>query len=195
MGKFLCVKGVVFFTWWQGVAIVILQGQGIIQTWGKWNADDVANGLQDCLICVEMFCFAIAHSFTFTHEEYHPNHVRGSTARGSSDSNSLMNEGGGVRVSEKLDQDDKDRQKTFNDQQGSGLGTEDDTSVDDSAYTAPIIRTLHAPMTFREAFWSSTFPKETLKDIKRLRNGVSDQIMSRDHAMISMASLQHAESI
>jgi len=34
--------------------------------------DDVASGLQDYLVCVEMFYFAIAHKFTFTYLEYLP---------------------------------------------------------------------------------------------------------------------------
>ena len=68
--KFLCVKGVVFFTWWQGVAIAALQANGLIRDLGEWTADDVASGLQDYLITVEMLIFAIAHSYTFGHEEY-----------------------------------------------------------------------------------------------------------------------------
>jgi hypothetical protein len=68
--KFLCVKGVVFFTWWQGVAIAVLQSNGLIRELGSWTSDDVASGLQDYLITVEMLFFAIAHSYTFGYEEY-----------------------------------------------------------------------------------------------------------------------------
>lgn len=78
MGKFLCIKGVVFFTWWQGVLIAVLKNNGLINGIGNWAKEDVANGLQDYLICVEMFCFAIAHSFTFTHKEYLPNRLSSS---------------------------------------------------------------------------------------------------------------------
>jgi hypothetical protein len=73
LGKFLCIKGVVFFTWWQGVGLAVLKSSGWIPEIGTWDKNDVANGLQDYLICVEMFCFAIAHAFTFTHKEYLPN--------------------------------------------------------------------------------------------------------------------------
>ena len=72
LGKFLCVKGVVFFTWWQSLGIFFLRSHGIIDDLGSWSGDDVANGLQDYLVCVEMFFFAVAHSFTFTHLEYMP---------------------------------------------------------------------------------------------------------------------------
>ena len=70
VGKFLCVKGVVFFTWWQGFGISVLKSYGIIDGMGSWSSDDVADGLQDYLICVEMLAFAIAHMYTFTYVEY-----------------------------------------------------------------------------------------------------------------------------
>jgi len=70
IGKFLCIKGVIFFTWWQSVLIAILKTVGIISEVGSWEAKDVAQGLQDYLVCIEMFLFAIAHSFTYTYKEY-----------------------------------------------------------------------------------------------------------------------------
>lgn len=88
MGKFLCIKGVVFFTWWQGALIAALKNKGLIKNIGKWDKDDVANGLQDYLICIEMFCFAIAHAFTFTHTEYLPNREGGDHNTSSNSNNS-----------------------------------------------------------------------------------------------------------
>jgi Organic solute transporter Ostalpha len=72
LGKFLCVKGVVFFTWWQGVIIFYLRAHGVIEDIGDWKADEVANGLIDYCVVVEMVLFAIAHSYTFTFLEYLP---------------------------------------------------------------------------------------------------------------------------
>jgi hypothetical protein len=100
LGKFLCIKGVVFFTWWQGVLIVMLENKGLIKDVGNWDKDDVANGLQDYLICVEMFCFAIAHSFTYTHNEYLPNHNGGirSDSNQSLQGNAFEEDGDGVDI-------------------------------------------------------------------------------------------------
>lgn len=128
LGKFLCVKGVVFFTWWQSVVIFYLRAHGFIDEVGTWKADDVANGLQDYCICIEMVFFAIAHSYTFTYKEYLPRSPPAS-----------------------INED----------------------------YCPPNIRTLPNPMGFRDAFWSSTLPKETMEDIQRLRNGV-DSVMNQN---------------
>ena len=46
-------------------------------------------------------------------------------------------------------------------------------------YRIPVIRQLHAPMSFSQAFWSSTVPNETLNDIKRFSRGASSIIAER----------------
>ena len=118
VGKFLSVKALVFFTWWQSVCISILyqmdliphyhssgtgggtkamlsqqealalddhggQGLSMASTAAaaaagaavEWTPEDVAKGLQDYLICIEMFVAAIVHSFVFPHTEYSPQAV------------------------------------------------------------------------------------------------------------------------
>lgn len=76
VGKFLSVKALVFFTWWQSLGISILFQMGMIPHYtsfdnGKeWTAEAVAKGLQDWLICIEMFCAAIVHTFVFPHTDY-----------------------------------------------------------------------------------------------------------------------------
>ena len=87
VGKFLSVKALVFFTWWQSVGISILFQMGMIPHYSfaegdgdgdgdgedsnlDWTAEDVAKGLQDYLICIEMFGAAILHTFVFPHTDY-----------------------------------------------------------------------------------------------------------------------------
>lgn len=51
LAKFLCIKGVVFFTYWQGIGIAMAQSAGLIKARDKWttyDTDDVAAGLQAC---------------------------------------------------------------------------------------------------------------------------------------------------
>jgi hypothetical protein len=144
LGKFLCIKGVVFFTWWQGVIIFYLRDHGIIDRMGAWSSIDVANGLIDYCIVIEMVGFAIAHSYTFTYTEYLPGRLPPPSSA-----------------------------------QASVANAEDGDDDDDLNGEAPSRRhpyrppaTLHRPMKFRDALWSSTVPHETIQDIQRLRAGI-----------------------
>jgi len=81
VGKFLSVKALVFFTWWQSVAISMLYQMDMIphyndsKTTINLSPEDVAKGLQDYLICIEMFFAAIVHTLVFPHTEYSPQEV------------------------------------------------------------------------------------------------------------------------
>ncbi|CAH0560433.1 unnamed protein product [Brassicogethes aeneus] len=69
--KFLCIKAVVFFSFFQGVMIDLLVYSGAISTSGK--TDDglgLSTRLQDFLICIEMCLAAIAHHYSFSYEPY-----------------------------------------------------------------------------------------------------------------------------
>ncbi|XP_010775105.1 transmembrane protein 184C-like, partial [Notothenia coriiceps] len=73
VGKFLCVKMVVFVSFWQAVFIALLVKAGVISvdsTWDWKSVEAIATGLQDFVICVEMFLAAIAHHFSFTYKPY-----------------------------------------------------------------------------------------------------------------------------
>lgn len=73
LSKFLCIKMVIFASYWQGVAIGLLVHLGIIHT-GEWttysNPKDIGAGLQDFLICIEMFVAALAHAYAFPPRDY-----------------------------------------------------------------------------------------------------------------------------
>ena len=164
LGKFLCVKGVVFFTWWQGVVIFYLQAHGIIADVGSWSGDEVANGLIDYCVCIEMVAFAMAHSYTFTYTEYLPSTVEQALAE--------------------YEQQQQQHQQQQQQQSSSNH------SSSSSTYRPPA--TLSRPMKFKDAWISSTFPTETLHDIRRLQNGV-DQAVNQvtDPGAISLQDIDH----
>ena len=66
------VIGLVFFTFWQGMLFTVFTMMGIIHENSKktWSADAVQAGLEDFVICIEMFFFAIAHAYVFGYSEY-----------------------------------------------------------------------------------------------------------------------------
>ena len=61
------LQAVVFFSYWQSVALAIMARLGLIRSadWSTYDADDVAAGLQNFLICVEMFLAAVMHAHAF----------------------------------------------------------------------------------------------------------------------------------
>ena len=182
LGKFLCVKGVVFFCWWQGVLIFYLEAHGIISNAGsRWSAQDVAYGLIDYCIVLEMVLFAIAHSYTFTYKDYLPSnlppeylaqqhqHQNDDTvmdAEHGRDSGSSRAESNPQSPEHNHDADDDAMPVTT----GNLQATQSGSSVTSRASYRPPA-TLDRPMGFTDAFWSSTLPKETIEDIQRLRVG------------------------
>ena len=184
LGKFLCVKGVVFFTWWQSLGIFFLKANGIIGGLGNWDADEVANGLQDYLISVEMLGFAVAHGITFTEKEYLP-----------------------AGYGDHADEDGMGRHFSGTDNDRVGLLSfreemeyrENNEAGGGEEYQPPTIRTLHSRGNVSDAFWSATLPKEALDDIRRLRKGVSNQVQGGDlddrGLIISMTVMDEAEVI
>jgi hypothetical protein len=139
---------VVFFTWWQGVIIFYLKAHGIIDDIGAWTGEQVANGLIDYCICIEMVFFSIAHAYTFTYQEYLP-----------------------ATVQEAI----SEYERTVTSENSSGDNGHFRTPRR-APYRPP--ETLPRPMKFRDAFWSSTLPSETVQDIRRLRSGV-DRVVSQ----------------
>ncbi|CCI42094.1 unnamed protein product [Albugo candida] len=84
--KFLAIKAVIFFTYWQSLTISALETLGIIsEDWeigcpNCWDAQKIASALNDFIICVEMLIFAIAHHYAFAIEDFlHSSSVIGTT--------------------------------------------------------------------------------------------------------------------
>jgi len=71
MPKFLCVKGILFFSFWQSIFISILVAAGAITKLGPYtDSEHISLGLTDCLICLEMPIFAIAHQYAFSSNDF-----------------------------------------------------------------------------------------------------------------------------
>jgi hypothetical protein len=79
LGKFLCIKAVVFFSFWQSVFLAILQAAGAFNSINpdkkKNTCKPDCNGwdatqIQDLLICTEMLIAAIAHHFVFSYKPF-----------------------------------------------------------------------------------------------------------------------------
>lgn len=67
LAKFLCIKLVVFFSFWQGCLISALVYFGVIKDTPYFPA---ANTLQDFVVCLEMLFFAIAHHYVFSYKDF-----------------------------------------------------------------------------------------------------------------------------
>lgn len=77
--KFLVVKAVVFFTFWQSVLLVLLFKTKVINYKPApdehYTESEVIARIQDFIVCVEMTLAAISHHYAFPYREFHdPNH-------------------------------------------------------------------------------------------------------------------------
>ncbi len=69
--KFLCIKLIIFASYWQGFFLSILQFAGAIpNNVPGYTPDNLAAAIQDALICCEMPIFAIAHWYAFSWQDY-----------------------------------------------------------------------------------------------------------------------------
>ncbi|KII85639.1 hypothetical protein PLICRDRAFT_116239 [Plicaturopsis crispa FD-325 SS-3] len=69
--KFLCVKGILFFSFWQAIGVSVLVAAGAISHLGPYtDAEHISLALIDTLITIEMPLFAIAHMFAFAPTDF-----------------------------------------------------------------------------------------------------------------------------
>ncbi|XP_052794946.1 transmembrane protein 184C-like [Mya arenaria] len=71
--KFLCVKFVVFFSFWQSVLIAGFVKLKVIPSETEFypdGEDAIGKAIQDFLICIEMFIAAVMHYFAFSHKPF-----------------------------------------------------------------------------------------------------------------------------
>ncbi|ODQ52260.1 DUF300-domain-containing protein [Saitoella complicata NRRL Y-17804] len=70
VGKLLCIKMIIFFVFWQTVALGFASSFGWIKATEYWSQTDIETGLSAILVCVEMFIFALFHLRAFTFKPY-----------------------------------------------------------------------------------------------------------------------------
>lgn len=71
MPKFLCIKLIIFASYWQGFFLSVLQWLGAIPNdVPGYSPDNLAAAIQDALICLEMPLFAISHWYAFSWHDY-----------------------------------------------------------------------------------------------------------------------------
>lgn len=69
--KFLCVKLIIFASYWQGFGLSILVWLGAIpDNVQGYTPDNLAAAIQDALISMEMPLFAVAHWYAFSWRDY-----------------------------------------------------------------------------------------------------------------------------
>lgn len=64
--KFMCVKGIVFFCFWQGIVLEILVALGVIRSHHFWlDVEHIQEAIQNVLVCVEMVVFSVLQQYAF----------------------------------------------------------------------------------------------------------------------------------
>lgn len=74
--KFLCVKLIIFASYWQGFLLSLLVWIGAIpDNVEGYTRNNLAAAIQDALICVEMPIFAVAHWYAFSWHDFADNSI------------------------------------------------------------------------------------------------------------------------
>ncbi|AYV78971.1 MAG: transmembrane protein 184C-like protein, partial [Edafosvirus sp.] len=76
IAKLICIKSVVFFTFWQGIVISIFVKLEVITPTNSYTTEQIASSLQNFIICIEMLLAAILHKYAFPCIEFFdPRHI------------------------------------------------------------------------------------------------------------------------
>lgn len=73
IGKFLCVKLIIFASYWQGIIFSILNFAGLLPGHGQRGENGAPNigvSFQNALLCVELIGFALGHWFAFSYRPF-----------------------------------------------------------------------------------------------------------------------------
>ncbi|KAJ7072280.1 DUF300-domain-containing protein [Mycena amicta] len=67
--KFLSIKLIVMFTWYQSFVFSALSGR-VIKATEYWTTTNISNGLNALAVCIEMVFFSVMMLWSFPHREY-----------------------------------------------------------------------------------------------------------------------------
>lgn len=71
LAKFMCIKGIVFFCFWQGIVLEILVALGVIQSKYDWlDVEHIEQGIQNFLVCLEMVVFSVLQQYAYNVAPY-----------------------------------------------------------------------------------------------------------------------------
>lgn len=76
VGKFLCVKLIIFASYWQGIILAILNVAGVLPKGNSMEgAPNLGVSIQNALLCVELVGFAIGHWLSFSYVPFTISHI------------------------------------------------------------------------------------------------------------------------
>lgn len=70
LGKFMSVKLIVFFTFWQSIAISLAVRLGLIHSTQHWGVHNISAALNNYLLVLEMLVAACLHTYVFSHRDF-----------------------------------------------------------------------------------------------------------------------------
>lgn len=66
LSKFICIKGIVFFSFWQGIVLDILIAMGVIRSQHFWlDTEHLQEAIQNILVCIEMIFFSVLQQYAY----------------------------------------------------------------------------------------------------------------------------------